>query len=368
MEKYSTIIALFVLIGILTSCEKVNDSCLNPDFFSEVSARSFLMGFTSWSFGPDIQDVEETYQFIDDHSDIYAEHLDEMVPWNAYINNEELPSGFKEQMDYKVSKRQSEGKFLLSVSILNSGRDNLLQDHDGTLPEFDSISDKHIINAYEQHLDYLIGRFNPDYLVFSIEVNDLFKNAPDKWEEYKILADEIRSRMRQSYPDLPLSESLTLHNWYEPDVNSQQEFIEELNTYTENLDFVSVSFYPFFKGLSTRSDFQKPFDFLHSQVNKPIAFVETNHIAETLEVSAFDLNIKSDPCEQKEYLEVLLENAQEHDYEFVIWWAHRDFDRLWEIFPDEVKDLGKIWRDTGLLDEDGIERVAYDVWQQALEK
>jgi len=51
---------------------------------------------------------------------------------------------------------------------------------------------------------------------------------------------------------------------------------------------------------------------------------------------------------------------------FVIWWAHRDYDELWEIFPDEVNDIGKLWLDTGLVDESGQEKLAFETWKRVL--
>ena len=134
------------------------------------------------------------------------------------------------------------------------------------------------------------------------------------------------------------------------------------------MDFVAVSFYPFFKGQHTKEEFQQAFNFLHDKVNKPIAFVETTHIAEDLSVPAFDLFIEGDECEQNAYLEILLANAQKENYEFVIWWAYKDFDSLWQTFPDEVKDVGKLWRDTGLIDENGNERKGYLTWRKAFNK
>jgi hypothetical protein len=56
------------------------------------------------------------------------------------------------------------------------------------------------------------------------------------------------------------------------------------------------------------------------------------------------------------------------DYEFIIWWAHRDFDALWETFPPELRDLGQLWRDTGLLDESGNERQAFLLWSEQLNR
>ncbi|HKK61971.1 MAG TPA: hypothetical protein VJ951_05395, partial [Bacteroidales bacterium] len=134
------------------------------------------------------------------------------------------------------------------------------------------------------------------------------------------------------------------------------------------MDFVAISFYPFFKNQNSVNDFQQTFDFLHNRIDKPIAFVETCHLAENLLVTNLNLSISGNEVEQNSYLETLLTNAQEQNYEFVIWWAHRDYDALWETFPPELKDIGKLWRDTGLLDEDGNERVSYTTWKTSLEE
>ncbi len=231
------------------------------------------------------------------------------------------------------------------------------------------MNDTHIENAYFRHLEYLISRFNPDYLIIAIEVNELLIHSKTKWAEYRLLINNIRARLKTAYPNLPLSESVTLHNWFKPEVANQTDFISEISNYVnQNMDFAAISFYPFLKKQHTKAEFQQAFDFLHSEVSIPIAFSETSHLAENLNVSNFNINIESNVCEQKYYLETLLLNAHNKNYEFIIWWAHRDYDKLWEIFPPEYKDLGKLWRDTGLLDENGTERPSFSVWKEIFEK
>jgi hypothetical protein len=67
-------------------------------------------------------------------------------------------------------------------------------------------------------------------------------------------------------------------------------------------------------------------------------------------------------------LESLLKNAQEHNYKYVIWWAHRDYNELWETFPKEVQDLGKLWISTGIINEDGTKKEAYSTWEMVFNK
>ncbi|MFK5879829.1 MAG: hypothetical protein QM478_10080 [Flavobacteriaceae bacterium] len=367
---------LYVLIGmtILSSCDK-EDEDLNPltcednNSLNVITQRNFEMGFSTWGYGPNEADKEETYQFIESNADVYSEQIDNKIPWNAWINNSALPVEFKNDIDNRISKGLNNHKLLLSVSLLNTDRSDLLEDYDGSIPNYSSLNDINIENAYFKHLEYLVLKFNPDYLVIAMEVNELKLESETKWDEYKILMSNIRNRIKINYPNLPLSESVTLHNWFNPEIENQTNFIFEVSNYVnQNMDFAAISYYPFFKGQHNENEFQQAFDFLHSEVTIPISFVETTHLAENLNISNFNLNIDSDKCEQKAYLETLLLNAHNENYEFIIWWAYRDYDKLWETFPAEFKDVGKLWRDTGLLNENGIERPSFTIWNKILSK
>lgn len=326
------------------------------------------MGFTSWPYGPKAEDVANTYSFIAQNADIYAEHIDSNIPWNAWMSNSPLPANFVNDISFKKSNKIPEMQMLLSVSVLNLDRNDLANDYSGNPPPYNQINDSAIVDAYTKHVDYLVREFSPDYLVISIEANELLKNSPGKWDAYKLMIAEVKSRISVLHPSLPISESVTLHNFFQPDVADPDTFIEEVTALLNRQDFAAISFYPFFKLLNTEQGFQEAFDFLHSKAVKPIAFVETAHLAEDLLVPGLNLNIPGNEAEQNSYLQILLKNAQEENYDFVIWWAYRDFDALWETFPSEVKDLGQIWRDTGLMDEDGRKRMAFDSWNAAFLK
>ncbi|MDO6517726.1 hypothetical protein [Zobellia uliginosa] len=365
---------LFTLLGLLflSSCNKEDISPLsdkNDNSLNAITQRNFKMGFSTWSSGPNEADNEETYQFIDLNADIYSEQIDDKIPWKAWMNNSTLPTEFTDEINQRVSNKLNNHKLLLSVSLLNTDRSDLLEDYDGAIPNYTSLNDANIENAYFKHLDFLISKFNPDYLVIAMEVNELKLHSESKWTEYKLLMDTIRSRLKIAYPNLPLSESITLHDWFNPEVANPTDFISEISNYVnQHLDYAAISYYPFFKGQRTKSEFQQAFDFLHSEVSIPIAFVETTHLAENLNISSFNLSIESNVYEQKEYLETLSLNAHSQNYEFIIWWAYRDYDKLWETFPPEYKDVGKLWRDTGLLDENGTERPSFTVWNEILDK
>lgn len=351
---------LYILLIVL-SCQSDDGANTSP-----VGERNFGMGFTSWPYAPSVESVNDTYAFLQNNGDIYAEHIDERIPWNAWIDDNILPASFVESIDAKVAKREQDMKLLLSVSVLNTNREDLKEDWNGNPVNYNAINDQWIEDAYVNHVEYLVERLDPQYLVYAIEVNELLMRSPDKWEGFKLLMANVEERLRSSYPNLPMSQSITLHNLYQPEVANPVQYTDEISSYMNQNDFVAISYYPFFKNFKTKTEFQEGFDFLNAQTSLPIAVVETSHLAEDLIVPNLNINIPGNPNEQKDYLEVLLDNAAGNNYEFIIWWSHRDYDLLWETFPDELKDLGQIWRDTGLLDENGLERPAFNLWLSQL--
>ncbi len=361
-----------LLIFYLAGCSNDEDGQKKDDtddsFFESYTTREFKMGFTTWPYAPTQEAVTSTETFLNTNGDIYSEHIDAEIPWNAWINNTELPNSFIEMVANRAARGTSGNTMTLSLSLLNIERNELMPDFDGTIPSYSSLDDAHIADAYYNHVKYLVEQLTPSYLVIAVEVDGLLKDAPEKWEDYKSLMSNVKSRIKSDYPSLPISESVMLHGFYQPDFGDAQSVISEVSNYMNMMDFAAISFYPFLKGLNKKSEFQEALDFLHDKVNVPIAFAETGHLSEDLTIEGYDLFIAGNQSEQNDYMQTLLINAQEQDYEYIIWWTHRDYDALWETFPEDQKDIGKLWISNGILNEDGAEKEAYSSWKIAFSK
>jgi len=360
---------LWLIIVLLFSCSKEVIAPEDAGFFKD-DKRNFSMGFTSWPYAPTLDAVNDTYLFLDRSGDVYEEIFPQKVPWKAFINDETLPTAYVDDVYKCVYHRISGKKMILSVSPLSIFRDNLAPDYDGSLPVYTRFSDATIEDAYFKHLSYLIENIRPDYLIFAMEVNEIYVHNFMQWQAFKILMKDIEERLRSDFPELPISVSITLHSLYEPDITNaglyQQEVFDFVNQ--ADIDFVSVSFYPFFKKLKTKDKWQQAFDLLYERINKKLAFSETGHISADLEVAAYNFSVTGSQEEQNEFLKTLLLNAQDHAYEFVIWWTHRDYYQTWLTFPSETQDLGKFWLTTGLLNDDGGYKEAYFSWMEVYDK
>ncbi len=358
---------IFATLLIALSCDEEQvqpDDCVLTPVLEQNENRNFKMGFSTWSFGPNEADKTATMDFIAQNADVYCEQIDNKIPWNALINNTAYPQEFLDEINFRVQHRLNTELFL-AIDLLNSDRSEILEDFDGSIPQYTHLYDDVIKNAYVKHIKWLVDQFSPDYLIITQEANELYIKDQNKWNEFKVLIEDVKTEIKSTYPNLPVSVSIVLHNLMNPeDVSDVSAYQNEVSELIESMDYLPVSFYPFFKGMHIKSEFQTAFDFINNFTNKPIAFTETCHLAENLEIQSYNLEIQSDICEQNHYLEVLLENAQTNNYWFVIWWSHRDFDALWETFPEDSKDLGKLWRDTGILDENGEIRPAYTSWTE----
>jgi hypothetical protein len=359
------LIFIFSLL-LLANCKKEKSDETN--FFSAYNQRAFNMGFTTWPYARTVQAVDDTYQFLSENTDIYAEHIDHFIPWNAWLNNTALPTDFVNNIQSKANRKIPGKKLLLSIGLLNSSRDDLMEDYDGTIPAYTHLNDTHIADAYYKHVHYLVNALQPDKLVIAIEVNKLLLVNPTKWNEYKLLIANVKSRIKHDYPNLPVSESIMLHVLLDAQQHNLNAYINDIFDYTNQLDFTSVSFYPFSNNLHTATDYQHAFDFLHQKTTNTIAFVETGNISKRLIIPSMQVDIQGSEAEQQLYLEQLCINAQEHNYDFIIWWTHRDYTALWQTFPPEVKDLASTWLSTGIVRDNGTYRPAYNSWQTALNK
>jgi hypothetical protein len=102
---------------------------------------------------------------------------------------------------------------------------------------------------------------------------------------------------------------------------------------------------------------------------KPIAFAETAWPAEDIG-APYPLFIRTNEGLQRSFLELLLNEADQRDAEFVTWFFSRDYDSYWESRLGSLPDsaLFRLWKDTGLYDGEGTPRMALGLWRSFLER
>jgi peptidoglycan/xylan/chitin deacetylase (PgdA/CDA1 family) len=342
--------------------------------YPPLKERRFYLGFTSWPSGPTPQAVEETYQFISQNADVLTEHI-EGVPWTEALEGKPFAEAFQKNIEQRRRHRPQGLKLVLAISPLNMGRNGLAsyfgEQENMPLPKVfqgKSFNDPTIKQAYLNYCRRMAEYFDPDYFIIGIETNELLKNTPAEWEPFLELSRYVRTELKKRFPSLPMAHSVTLHVLLDKKIPQLDTYQKKIREFISPYDFNAVSFYPFFLGLHHYDEFITALRAIRQLSDKPIAISESGHPAEAIVTKTWNLNIPSSPKEQNDFVKALLSQAQEDRYLFVTQFASRDFDELWKTFPEEVKDLGRLWRDTGLVDENDTKRPAFHTWADVLAK
>jgi hypothetical protein len=266
----------------------------------------------------------------------------------------------------------------LAVDSLNMQRDGLPLDWTTGVPsalsapwserDFDS---PEVIKAYVEFASRLISALHPTYFNYGTEASELILNAPQRWPAYVRFAGAVYAQLKREHPTLPVFISVALKSPGSADARTLAKHLPDIAPYTDRVG-VSVYPYAFFNAEHRGHPDALPEDWLSQATAllgspKRLAITETAWIAEDLTVSEYGLAEQASAGEQQAYVARLLRDARELDAEFAIWFTATDYDALWETFaPGESKNLGALWRDTGLFDEQLQARPALEVWRAGL--
>jgi hypothetical protein len=374
---YKTIItqAAFLIIALLHwGC--TNDEPGNPN----PTTRTFYMGTTPWPADLTIEEVDNAYHFINNHCDIVSHHFDEGIPYDEAYNGTSMPSHLLENVETRKTKTSPNTKVFLSVSALSISRTSKAAYYNNATPLAETktyweglpFDDPKIVTAYFNYICWLIDQLNPIYVNYGVESNGQLWVEED-FLKYKTFLSQVYPKLKSKYPTTPFFVSFMVD-----ESTNGYNYASQLTQYS---DFIGLSAYPYI-GLSSSSDggtdpSKFPSDYFDRFINlapsKPLAFAETGYIAQDLAVPAYNLNKKGNETWQNDYLELVLKICEEKQAKLFIWFCHKDYDALANAFinqgvDEETLNLLKLWRDTGLTDENGNARQIYNSWLAWMEK
>ena len=362
------------LLLTLTACGGSDDG---PPLGSSPDSRPFFLGFTPWPYEASLNAQAITYQRINDHGDMVKHHFAAGIPWQAAFDGSAYPSEVEAEIQGRLDNTPAGHQVFLAIDSLNPLRTALADDW-GSSPNMArsgvwatrSWNDPEVIQAYLNFAIDLIERFDPTHFEYGTEMSELIVNDLSAYDDYLAFAEAIEDALSSRFPTLQLMVSVALKS---PGSTAMQAISTHLNRALPFVDVLGVSVYPyaFFSHASKGNPSNLPSNWLgQTQAlsgGKPLAISETGWIAEDLSIPAFSLNVESGPDEQAQYLRVLLDEAEDLDARFIIWWTHTDFDTLWRDTLGE-DPLAAIWRDIGLYNELQQARPALAVWDAALAK
>jgi hypothetical protein len=368
MKRSFQIITLFLLIFSNISCKK-NDPA--------VETRSFYMGVTPWPADFTEQEVNNAYEFINNHCDIVSHHFDDGIPYEEAFNDQPMPTRFQQEIQTRKTKTAAGKKVFLSVAALNLTRKEKA-DYYSNVVVTDSIKnywkqipfdDAKVVTAYVNYISRLIDEFHPVYVNYGVESNHALWNTV-QFNLYKDFLSKVYDRLKPKYPAIPFFVSFMVDETAEG-----LSFASQLLPYS---DFIGLSAYPYVTVSSSANGNTDPAKFpsnyferfINLDPNKPLAFAETGYIAENLVIPVFNLNKQGNDSWQKDYLEMICKLCNEKKAKLLIWFCFKDYD----AGNNTLRSLGLyqelfgLWEDTGLKDEASRERPAFQSWLNWMQK
>ncbi len=369
MKKITAIILVCILIGL------TNFQCTKKNTSNDIATRSFYMGTTPWPADLTVSEVDKTYQFINNHCDIVSHHFDEGIPYDEAYYNTVMPNNLLENVTSRKNKTAPDKKVFLSVAALGINRISKAPYYNNASTsaiiknfwEQLVFDDARVVTAYVNYVSWLIEKFKPIYVNYAVESNGQLWNDVD-FNKYKTFLSQVYPKLKTLYPNISFFNSFIVD-----ESNKAFSFANQLIDYT---DFIGLSAYPY-TGVSSSANgntnpqnfpsnyFEK---FINLAPNKPLAFAETGYIAQDLVIPAFSLNKQGNAEWQRDYLELVLKLCNEKKAKLFIWFCPKDYDALIITFQNQpgatpyILNLLKLWRDTGLIDENGTERPSYNSW------
>ena len=371
MEKRRTIrataVTIFVLIAaMLLACEKEEHE----------HTRSYYMGFTPLPYESSADAANYTYHALRENADIINHQFDNGVPWTEALAGEEFSNEITNDWTFRKNQTNASQKIYISVSPINFSRTGLAsyRNAQSNLPlpaPWDSyhFNSDEVKTAYLNYCTRIIDFFHPDYFNMAIEANLLYVNKPAVWSEYVEFHQYIYSALKQKYPQLAVFCSVSGAHLLKGLISNNDHVQQRLAVLQllEYSDLYSVSFYPCLTSLLGNPYPVNTFDDLFNISDKPLAIAETGYAAQpfAINTTAGLVTIEANADKQEKYIRDLLNACLKRKAVFVINFAVRDYDKLWEQTDSSTAaNIG--WRDAGIVDEKGTPRKAFVTWKEFL--
>ncbi len=322
------------------------------------------IGTTPSPYDFTLEAVEKTYMLIGEFGNLVSYHFDDGIPWPEALALRPYHDNVEGGINFRLSHLPDGHKVFLSLTPISTSRDGLAayrgESDNLELPaewKGKSFDDPDVIASYTNYCRYMIGRFNPDFMAYGIEVNMLALRNPAAFEKYLILTEQVYNTLKAENPDLPLFLTIYVEDFFNNKV-TQTDIINRLLPFT---DYIAVSTYPFLE-LANPGDLPENW---FSQLRdlapaKPFAIAETGFIAE--DFVSYDVTIHGTEEWQAEYARFVVQESKRLNAQFIAWFCIKDSDLAWEkLNVSGAGDTAKLFRDTGLINGNDEIRESYAI-------
>jgi hypothetical protein len=214
--------------------------------------------------------------------------------------------------------------------------------------------DTRLKNAFVAYAAYVAKNYRPDYLALGVEINMLYERSRTQFDAFVEAYREAYRVAKAASPQTLVFPTFQLEDLEGSLDTPHSPHWEVLDVFRGSMDALAVSTYPYLGGLRKAADIRPDyFAQLTELWDGPVLIAETGYTSAPVEGSP---NVGTEE-DQQAYLQRLLRDAEENNFEAVVWLAARD--------PAFASEGGSaVLRDIGLRKSDGSNKLAWTTWEE----
>ncbi len=342
-------LASFVLVACGQTPTEIPIPTTNP----EAGVRTFAMGVSSLPAELTEESYSDTFRLAASAGEVIL--IQRTPPW------EELLGGaFSEetvlttQRETALAKENGLDIFIAIDPTDGSRQRNRL----AGLPDDllgAGFSDPAVHKALIDYARYIAETYRPKYLAFGVEMNGYQQHHPEDFERFVVVYHEAYEAVKEISP-----ETLVFPTFQFEELQGRLPFQDPLppqwyliSRFEPRLDVLAISSYPDIIFPDANDIPESYYAQLSLYTNRPIAITGMGYSSRASE----EFSTAQAEEAQAAFLRRTLDNAQQLDMPFVIWFVSQDP----SFTGESVLDLGK----SGLIHQDGTPKPAWNIWQTA---
>ncbi|MCI0777551.1 MAG: hypothetical protein J4N95_05170 [Chloroflexi bacterium] len=347
-------LAIAVLTSLLLlACGQTANEAPKPTANPAVSARTFAMGVSSLPAELTEKSYSETFRLAASAGEVIL--IQRTPPW------EELLGGTFSEETVLTTQRETAlaEEHGLDIFVAIDPTDGSRQrSRLAGLPDDllgAGFSDPDIHEALIDYARYIAEAYRPKYLAFGVEINGYQQHHPEDFERFVVIYHQAYEVVKEISP-----ETLVFPTFQFEELQGRLPFQDPLppqwhliSRFEPRLDILAISSYPDIVFPSADEIPESYYAQLSLYTDRPIAIAGMGYSSRASE----DISRTKAEESQAAFLRRTLDNAQQLDMPFVVWFVSQDP----SFTGDSALDLGN----SGLIQQDGTPKPAWDIWHTA---
>lgn len=337
---------------LFVSCNDNQPPALLPTSVDDLVPRTFAMGISSLPSELTEESYADTFELAAGAGEIVL--IQRTPPW------EELLAGTFSEETVLATQRETalaeEHGLDIFVAIDPTDgsrrRDRLADLPDDLLGA--GFSEPLIHQALLDYARYLAETYQPRYLAFGVEMNGYQQHHPEDFERFVVIYHEAYEAVKEISPD-----TLVFPTFQFEELQGRLPFQDPLppqwyliSRFEPRLDVLAISSYPDVVFPEADGIPDSYYQQLLLYTNRPVAIAGMGYSSRATE----ELDSLEAERAQAAFLRRTLDNAQQLNMPFVVWFIGQDP----SFTGESTLDLAN----SGLRRQDGTDKLAWRVWEQ----